>query len=484
MPLGAILIGVFSLAVAWVAVGATPGSQPIGALGVLTSPGGIALLLSLFGLAVSGGLYIVPSFAAVQAWAPPERRARVIAAVNVMNAAYMVGAGAVVAGLQAAGVGLGVLFAVLGVLSFGAVLVVTRAWGSGLMRDMGREVFRFFFRLEVTGLENIPGPDQRVVIAPNHMSLLDGPLLHSVLPKEAAFAVNRQIAENWWVKPFLRVIRAHLLEPTKPLAARTLVNAVKAGETIVIFPEGRITVTGSLMKAYDGAAMIADRADAWVVPVRIEGLERSPFGYLRASQIKKALFPKVRVTFLPPRKLNVDPALKGKTRRQAAGLALQDIMIDTAVETARCDRTLFAALVDAKRTRDTGKPAVADPLGSKLSYAKLILGAQVLGRKLQGFAPARRRGRRDAAQLGRRRRHVLRAAVDRPCAGHDQFLERRRQRARGLQSGKNFRRPHLARVRGEGAAHRACRARSPKACTSSTWRTCVSASASATKSRA
>ena len=67
------------------------------------------------------------------------------------------------------------------------------------------------------------------------------------------------------------MIRAHLLEPTKPLAARTLVNAVKAGETIVIFPEGRITVTGSLMKVYDGAAMIADRADAWMVPVRIDG---------------------------------------------------------------------------------------------------------------------------------------------------------------------------------------------------------------------
>ena len=58
------------------------------------------------------------------------------------------------------------------------------------MRDMGREVFRFFFRLEVTGLENIPGPGQRVVIAPNHVSLLDGPMLHSVLPKQAAFAVN------------------------------------------------------------------------------------------------------------------------------------------------------------------------------------------------------------------------------------------------------------------------------------------------------
>src|SRR5581483_8755661 len=142
-----------------------------------------------------------------------------------------------------------------------------------------------------------------------------------------------------------------------------------------------------LMKAYDGAAMIVDRADAWLVPVRIEGPERSPFGYLRPSQTKKSWFPKFKVTFLAARRLRVDAALKGKARRQSAGLALQDIMVDAAVETARFDRTLFAALADARDTRDTGSPALSDPLGTRLGYRKLILGAQVLGAKLEPLAP-------------------------------------------------------------------------------------------------
>src|SRR5262249_29828974 len=154
--------------------------------------------------------------------------------------------------LQAAGIGIPVLFTALGVLSLAAVAFVVHAWGAEVMRDAGRTIFRFFFRCEVDGLERIPPAGERVVLTPNHVSLLDGPLLHPTLPRGAGFAVNSQIAQAWWVRPFLRVINAHLLEPSKPMAARALVNSVKGGTPIVIFPEGRITVTGGLMKAYDG----------------------------------------------------------------------------------------------------------------------------------------------------------------------------------------------------------------------------------------
>jgi acyl-[acyl-carrier-protein]-phospholipid O-acyltransferase/long-chain-fatty-acid--[acyl-carrier-protein] ligase len=94
----------------------------------------------------------------------------------------------------------------------------------------------------------------------------------------------------------------------------------------------------------------------------------------------------VTVTILPARKLDIDPALKGRARRQAAGARLQDIMVDTAVETANIRRTLFDALVEAKATRDTGKVIIEDPLGTKLKFGKLITGAQVLGGKLARYA--------------------------------------------------------------------------------------------------
>ncbi len=150
-----------------------------------------------------------------------------------------------------------------------------------------------------------------MIIAPNHVSLIDGPLLHAVLPFEAVFAVDTGIAKAWWAKPFMKLIRSYTLDPCNPLATRHLVNLVKAGEPLVIFPEGRVTVTGSLMKVYDGAAMIADKGDALVAPVRIEGAQRSTLSYLKRSQIKKAWFPKITISFLPPVKLKFDELCAG-----------------------------------------------------------------------------------------------------------------------------------------------------------------------------
>ena len=151
------------------------------------------------------------------------------------------------------------------------------------------------------------------------------------------------MSQHWWIQPFLKFVRTMALDPLKPFSLRALINAVRDGNMLVIFPEGRITVTGSLMKVYDGAAMIADKSDAMVVPVRIEGPEATIFSRLKSTQVRRRLFPKITVTILEPVQLKVDPEMKGRKRRQAAGAALYTIMSDLIFRTTSTDRTVVEA---------------------------------------------------------------------------------------------------------------------------------------------
>ncbi|HUF45733.1 MAG TPA: acyl-[ACP]--phospholipid O-acyltransferase [Aestuariivirgaceae bacterium] len=385
VPLGAAAMAAFGFDLALAVEQATVLAGPAA---LIASAQGWRLGLDLFGLATAGGLFIVPAFAAVQAWAEPDRRARVIAAVNVLSAAFMVISGLAVTGLLALGVGFGVLLAIVAVGNVAAAILVVKFWGRAAMRDIGAMLFRILYRVKVTGLENLPAPGTPMLIAPNHVSLIDGPLLHCMLPIDAVFAIDTGWANKWWVKPLLWGLPHTTVDPSRPLAARTLIHVIDAGQPIVIFPEGRITVTGQLMKVYDGTAMIADKSDALVVPVRIKGAERSPFSYLTRGQIRKAFFPRISIAIQQPARLSVKPELRGKLRRRAAGMALQDIMTATMVRTMISDMTLFEGLAEARAARDVGKPIVRDALGGQLSYRKLVQSSQVLGAKLAPLAAA------------------------------------------------------------------------------------------------
>jgi acyl-[acyl-carrier-protein]-phospholipid O-acyltransferase/long-chain-fatty-acid--[acyl-carrier-protein] ligase len=198
----------------------------------------------------------------------------VVAAVNVLNAAFMTVGGLGVAVLQNYGVTLSTLFVAIGAANLLVAVAILRTMPTSPMRDLLSVIFRAFYRLEVSGLDNVAKAGPNAIIAVNHVSFLDAAVALSFLEREPAFAIDSTIAQQWWVRPFLRFTRAMPLDPTRPLATRTLIHSVKAGNPLIIFPEGRITVTGSLMKVYDGAAMIADKSEAMLVPVRIKGLDR------------------------------------------------------------------------------------------------------------------------------------------------------------------------------------------------------------------
>jgi acyl-[acyl-carrier-protein]-phospholipid O-acyltransferase/long-chain-fatty-acid--[acyl-carrier-protein] ligase len=112
---GAVLLGGFALDLGLVAFGASPALTPQAPGVVFASALGLRTAIDLAGLAIAGGLFIVPAFAAVQAWSGADFRARTVAAVNVLNAAFMTGATVLVALLQKVGVGVAALFVMIGV---------------------------------------------------------------------------------------------------------------------------------------------------------------------------------------------------------------------------------------------------------------------------------------------------------------------------------------------------------------------------------
>jgi len=385
--IGAVLLGLFAIDLGFSTLSVSPIPGLDGYLAVFTSGRGIRLAIDLAGLAVAGGLFIVPTFAAVQAWAGADRRARVVAAVNVLNAALMVGSTVVVALLQTVGMTTSQLFLLLGAASLLVAVAVGRTMPASALSDALSIIYRALFRMEVKGIDNLNKTGPNRIIALNHVSFLDAGLALSLLNNKPVFAIDVGIAKLWWVRPFVKLTNAMQLDPLKPMAVRSLIEAVKAGNPLIIFPEGRITVTGSLMKVYDGAALVADKSNAEIVPVRIEGLEQTPFSRLKPSQVRRRWFPKVRVTILEPVKLTVDPEYKGRKRRLAAGAALYGIMSDLVFRTTSTDRTMVEAIIQAAETHGRGRIAIEDPVTGTLSYKRLLVGAAILGAKLMPMAP-------------------------------------------------------------------------------------------------
>ena len=250
-----------------------------------------------------------------------------------------------------------------------------------------RLVFRLVYRLEVTGLENVAKAGPNAIIALNHVSLLDAEIAFSILENNPVFAIDHTFAQKWWMKPVVKYMNALPLDPTRPLATRQLIQLVKGGDTLVIFPEGRITRTGSLMKVYDGSGLIADKSGVPVVPVRIEGAERTRFSYLTGAQVNRTFFKRIKVTILEPRRVHVPDELKGRARRQAAGAALYRIMSEMIFDTTPTDRTVFQAVVDAAIEHGPNHVALEDPVSGKMTYKRALVGARVLGTKLMPLVP-------------------------------------------------------------------------------------------------
>src|SRR6185312_15946366 len=203
--------------------------------------------------------------------------------------------------------------------------------GVGLIKMMLRAILRPLFRVRVTGDPRVL-TNKRTLIVANHESFLDGALLGAFLPVEAVFVVHAQVLQKWYFRWLLRFVPHLAVDSASPLSMKLICRLVETGTPVVIFPEGRLTITGSLMKVYDGAAFVAAKTGATVVPVRIEGAGRTYFGRLAGIYPLK-FFPKIRIAIQPRREIPMPQLPSAKLRRRRAGELMRRILLDMLVAT-------------------------------------------------------------------------------------------------------------------------------------------------------
>lgn len=342
---------------------------------------GLTICIEIFLISFFGGVYIVPLYAFLQIKAKKSHRSRIIAANNIVNAIFMVSATLVAMLLLFIGISVSGIILLLAVVNLLTAVYICRILPDTVIRNIFQSFFKILFRVEVKGIENFHKAGDRVLIIANHASFIDPPIIGAFLPKKLVFAVDTMIAKSWWLKPFLVYLKAYPIDPTNPMAVKSLIEKLKENNPVVIFPEGRITVTGSLMKIYEGPAMIADKAGAKLLPIRIDGPQYSQFSRMH-GKLRLRLFPKITMTIMEPQTIVVPKELMGRERRQVIGNMLYDIMSAMMFRGSETTATLFESLIEAREHFGGPYTIVEDADHNRVSYNRLIMGSFLLGNKI------------------------------------------------------------------------------------------------------
>ena len=283
VPFGSFGLTLFGLLWWWHSGDIPAGVAPYDWLALLGMAKAWWILLSIVGLGVFGGFYIVPLYALIQARTPEDQRARVIAANNILNALFMVVSAIVtMVLLGVAGLEIPELFLVVSLLNIAVNAYIFSIVPEFSMRFMIWLLSHSMYRVKHRDLEQIPDEGAALLVC-NHVSFVDALLIAGAVRRPMRFVMYYKIYNLPVLNFIFRTAGAIPIAgrsedlATYERAFERIAEYLEDGELVCIFPEGKLTGDGEIDEFKGGMKLILQRTPVPVIPLALQGLWGSFF---------------------------------------------------------------------------------------------------------------------------------------------------------------------------------------------------------------
>ncbi|MCB1567239.1 MAG: MFS transporter [Xanthomonadales bacterium] len=246
----------------------------------LTAPGNIRICIDLMLVGLSGGFFTVPLYALIQQRTPRERLSRVIAANNILNAAFMVAAAILAIVLLQLGLNVPQLLLATAILNAVVAIYIFTLVPEFVARFVAWLLAKLLYRLKLQGLDNVPMEGPAVLVC-NHVSYMDAVLILGAVPRPTRFVMYYKIFDVPGMNVVFRATRAIPIAGAKEdpeLMERAFAEvdaALAEGELVCIFPEGRLTSDGEIGPFLKGVERILATRPVPVIPMALRGMWES-----------------------------------------------------------------------------------------------------------------------------------------------------------------------------------------------------------------
>lgn len=262
----------------------------------LAAPGNLRICIDLLAVGVSGGFFTVPLFALIQQRSPREHLSRVIAANNILNAAFMVAAAILAIVLLQLGFNIPQLLLGTAILNALVAIYIFTLVPEFITRFVAYLLAKLLYRLDVSNMEQVPDEGPALLVC-NHVSYMDAVLILGAVPRPTRFVMYYRIFDLPGMNIVFRATRAIPIAGSQEdpaLMERAFAEidaALAAGELVCIFPEGALTRDGEIAVFRKGVERILQTRPVPVVPMALRGMWSSMWSR-RDSRLHRMRLPR------------------------------------------------------------------------------------------------------------------------------------------------------------------------------------------------